>query len=191
MTNTWALPDSVEIQGKQYAIRSDYRAIIDILIALDDEELSETDKAQVVLRIFYRNYEDIPVENAQEAVEIALQFIDFMDIGEEKNPVKLMDWEKDAGIIIPAVNKVAGKEIRAMEYMHWWTFMGLYMEIGESLFSQVLSIRQKKLKHKKMEKWEKEFYRKNKTLIDLNVKKEERAPEEKDALNKLFGKEKR
>ena len=56
----------------------------------------------------------------------------------------LMDWEQDAPIIIPSVNRVLGKEIRALPYLHWWTFMGAYMEIGESLFSQVVSLRKKR-----------------------------------------------
>lgn len=184
----WTLPESVEIAGRTYEIRSDYRAIIDILIALDDEELDETEKAQVVLGIFYKNSENISPAHAQEAVESALQFIDFMNTGEEeKNPVKLMDWKKDADIIIPAINKVAGREIRTVDHMHWWTFMGMYMEIGESLFSQVLSIRQKKQKKKKLEKWESEFYRKNKALIDLEVRKEARNKGEQDALRSLLG----
>lgn len=188
MMSPWTLPESVEIAGRTYEIRSDYRAIIDILIALDDEELDETEKAQVVLGIFYKNSENISPAHAQEAVESALQFIDFMNTGEEeKNPVKLMDWKKDADIIIPAINKVAGREIRTVDHMHWWTFMGMYMEIGESLFSQVLSIRQKKQKKKKLEKWESEFYRKNKALIDLEVRKEARNKGEQDALRSLLG----
>lgn len=190
MKDTWSLPESVEIQDRTYEIRSDYRAVIDILIALGDEELSETDKAAVVLKIFYRDYTSIPPECAQEAVECALQFIDFMDSGNGGgSPVKLMDWEKDAGIIIPAVNKIAGREIRAERHLHWWTFMGMYMEIGDCLFSQVLNIRQKKRKGKKLEKWEKEFYKQNKSIIELD--KEERGSEEKEALRKLFGFEKR
>ena len=27
------------------------------------------------------------------------------------------------------------------EYVHWWTFLSFFMEIGDGLFSQVLSIR--------------------------------------------------
>ena len=50
-----------------------------------------------------------------------------------------------------------------MQYLHWWTFLGAYMEIGESLFSQILSVRMKKAKGKKLEDWEREFYKENKT----------------------------
>ena len=96
-----------------------------------------------------------------------------------------MNWEQDAGLIIPAVNKVIGKEVRAISYMHWWTFAGAYMEIGESLFSQVLSIRQKKQKHQKLEKWEQEFYQKNRSMIDLKKRySEEEKQKQRRAKNR-------
>ncbi len=39
--------------------------------------------------------------------------------------------------------KTTKRDIRSIKYMHWWTFFGLYLEIGESLFSTVVSIRDK------------------------------------------------
>lgn len=60
------------------------------------------------------------------------------------------------------------------------------MEIGESLFSQILSVRMKKAKGKKLEDWEREFYKENKTLIDLDVKYSEEELEEQKHLNDLL-----
>ena len=100
-----------------------------------------------------------------------------------------MDWEHDAPVVIPAINKVAHKDVRSEEYMHWWTFFGLYMEVGESTFSTIVSIREKKRKGKKLEKWEKDFYRDNQKLVDFEKKqKVERSKEEREALDLLFGK---
>ena len=65
--------------------------------------------------------------------------------------------------------------------------MGAYLEIYEGLFHQVLMIRQKKAKNQKLEKWEAEFYRNNKKLIDLKNNSRERSQEEKDALRDLLG----
>ena len=45
------------------------------------------------------------------------------------------------------------------------------MEISpEPLFSRVISIREKTKTSKKLEKWEREWYRKNKDLVDLPMK---------------------
>ena len=70
--------------------------------------------------------------------------------------------------------------------MHLWTFIGAYMEIGEGLFSNIIHIRQKKAKGKKLEKWEQEFYKENKSLIDFQHK-EKRSNEEKEMLRNYFG----
>ena len=50
---------------------------------------------------------------------------------------------------------------RALTYLHWWTFMGYFCSIGESTLSTVVSIRDKILKGKKLEKYETEFRRDN------------------------------
>ena len=58
------------------------------------------------------------------------------------------------------------------------------MEIEDGLFSQVLSIRQKKAKHKKLEKWEKEFERNNPELVKLRELKSEEQKREIASLEK-------
>lgn len=181
----WELPTSIEIDRSVYEIRSDYRAIIDILLAFNDRELNEIEKYEVALKIFY--VDQIPDFQLEKACEKMVEFINFMKIGKGRDPRKLMDWEQDADLIIPAVNKVAGSEIRLLPYLHWWTFLGMYMEVGDCLFSQILAIRQKKAQGIKLEKWELEFFKANKDLIELRNRKEERSKEEQDELRKLFG----
>ena len=64
-------------------------------------------------------------------------------------------------MIVSAINNVAHTEIRALPYLHWWTFTGYYMAIGECPLSMVVGIRNKLAKHKKLEKYELEFKRQN------------------------------
>lgn len=187
MDDQWRLPETIELGGEEYEIRTDFRAILDILKAMADPELLDQEKSQVMLEILYWDPEEIPIEYLNEALEKGKEFIDCGITGEGKSKVQLMDWEQDSPIIAPAVNKNIGKDIRSLEYMHWWTFLGAYMEIADGLFSQVLYIRQKKAKGKKLEKWEMEFYRNNKELIDLKQTVKKRSAEEEAALNELFG----
>ena len=186
---TWTLPESLEVGGSDFAIRTDYRDILQILRAYNDPNLPGWAKTKVLLTIMYIDIDTIPEDLMQEAADKAIDFID-MGIHAEDGP-RVMDWDQDAAIIIPAINKVAGREVRAEKYLHWWTFLGYYMEIGDSLFSQVISIRDKKAHGKKLEKWEKEFEQQNKDLVRLKVKQtdEEEAREkaERDALNELVG----
>lgn len=190
--NVWNFPISLNIGGVEYEIRTDYRVILDLLMALNDPELSDSDnkmsaymQSRVILEIMFPDWDNIPQEHIQEALDKVSEFID-MGIGDDSKKPKTMDWEQDAPIIIPAINKVLNREIRAEKYMHWWTFLGAYMEIGEGLFSNIIHIRQKKAKGKKLEKWEQEFYKENKSLIDFQHK-EKRSNEEKEMLRDYFG----
>lgn len=98
-----------------------------------------------------------------------------------------MDWEHDESVLIPAINRVAGKEVRSVKYIHWWTFIGFYMEIGECVFSEVIYIRQKLRKKQKLEKYERDFYRDNKELIELPVIKTKEDEEEDRIIESIFG----
>ena len=99
-----------------------------------------------------------------------------------------MDWTHDEKMIFAAVNKSAGIETRAVDYMHWWTFLAYFSEIDEkSLFSQVVQLRQKKNKGKKLEKWEQEFYKSHKELIDIPRRLSAEEQEERDRINALLG----
>lgn len=192
MASAWEFPTSLNIGGVDYEIRTDYRAVLDLLTALNDEELMDADpqieaymKSRVILEIMFPQCDDIPEEYMQEALDKVIEFID-MGITEDSKKPKTMDWEQDAPILIPAINKVLNTEIRAQKYIHWWTFLGAYMEIGESLFSNIVHIRQKKAKGKKLEKWEQDFYKENKSLIDFK-QKNQRSEEEKELLRDYFG----
>lgn len=187
MDNAWVLPTELEIGNETYQIRTDYRAILDILRAQSDTELTDQEKLQVLFEILFVHPEYIPREYLEEACKKAVEFIDCGIKDDGRKKPRLMDWEQDAAIIAPAINNVVGKDIRSVDYMHWWSFMGAYMEIGEGLYSQILNIRQKKAKGKRLEKWEQEFYQANRTLIDLKAKHLERSDNEKEELRKLFG----
>lgn len=165
--------------------------ILDILKAINDEELAEQEKAEVMLKILYIDWQEIPARDQQKALEKGKEFIDCGISGEKKKGPALMDWEKDSPIIAPAINKVLGKDARLAEEIHWWTFMAAYMEISDCLFSHVVAIRQKRAKKQKLETWEREFYQNNKKLVDLEEHDRGRSKEEANAIRELLGFKKR
>lgn len=174
--NPYDLPVALAVGGREYAIRYDFRAVLDVLIAMNDPELDGPCKSMVILKIMFPDWRTIPQEHISEAIKQACEFIDCGQKDDGKPKPKLIDWEQDAAIIIPAVNSVAHTDVRAIGNLHWWTFWAYFMEIGESVFASVVSIRGKKAKGKKLEKWEQEYYRENRHLIDLRKKE---TPEEK------------
>lgn len=166
------LPTSVTINGAEYSIRWDFRPALDICEALNDPELDEREKIEVMLRVFYPDYKSIPEPDIQEAVNQCMWFINCGDEPQEaQRSPKLVSWEQDFPIIAPAINRVLGYECRDKNrQIHWWTMNGAYMEIGECLFSQVVSIRNKLAKGKKLEKHEREWYSQNRKLVDFKRK---------------------
>lgn len=182
--NPYELPTSLTVGGVDFAIRTDYRDILTILISQSDPELGPDEKMAVMLQVLYKDWEKITPGMLEEAVNRAVEFIDCGQEDDGRNHPRLIDWEQDADMIIPAVNRITNQEIRAVPYMHWWTFWGAYLEIGECLLSSVIGIRAKKAKGKKLEKYEREFYNENKKLIDLQARLTDEEKQQKAALEK-------
>ena len=183
----WDLPKSVNVGGKAWDIRSDYRAILTIITAFEDPDLTPPEKQYTALRIFYPQFGKMPKTIYREAYNELMHFIDHgAEDKDKKPPHRVMDWEQDANILFPAINKVAGTEVRALDYLHWWTFMGYFMEVRGGVFGTVLQLRQKKAKHKKLEKEEQEFWRSNRDICELKPKLSKEEEKEKARLKALL-----
>lgn len=182
------LPKTLNVNGVERAIRSDFRVALSIFQALNDPELRSDEKLIVLLDLIYVNFNDLKNEEYEEALKKAIEYLDGGKEYLEDNhlPKKIIDWEQDEQMIFSAVNKVASNEVRNLEYLHWWSFLGYLSEIGECLFSTVLSIRSKKNRGRKLEKYEQDFYKNNKDLIDLKKKYSAEEKEEMHRLNELF-----
>ena len=163
------LPTSVEIGGTAYDIRSDYRAVLDICAALSDPALDGQDKALALLDIFYPGFSDMPPEHYEEAVQRCLWFINCGDEDNQRPAPKLVDWEQDFKYIVAPINRVTGMEVRAVEYLHWWTFVAAYYEIGDCTFVQIVRIRDQLRRGKSLDKSDREWYRQNRHLVDFKV----------------------
>lgn len=173
----WDLPTSVEIDGEEYKItnKCDYRMVLDVICALNDNELDDEQKVKTALYVFY---EDIrPCQNLEKAIKEMYKIISYgeEDDGQSENKPQLMNWEHDFKTLVAPVNRVLGYEIRSVDYLHWYTFLSAYFEIGECQFQTIVSIRSKIMKGKKLENWEQEFYRENKKMVDfpMNLSEEE------------------
>lgn len=181
------LPKSVIVNGKEMAIRYQYTAILDIISALNDPELEDKEKVYVCLYIFYEDFDQLEESDMEEAFKKVQEFMDNGVSSDRSRNVKMVDFEQDERIMYPAINKVAGREIRNDDNIHWWTFLGWFMEMGECTYSNVLNIRSKKAKGKKLEKWEEEFYRENRKMCDIQVRLSQEEIEAEVELNRLLG----
>lgn len=166
------LPKTVSVDDKEYRIRYDFRVILEIIVMLNDPNLTEAEKTEALFEMFFFD----PVPKTEEAARACFWFMDGGTEREQKKKPRLTDWEQDFEYIIGPVNKVLGYEARAVEYdvnnntggVHWWTFLSAFMEIGnDSLFSQIVSVRDKQARGKKLEKHEREFLKRNADIITI------------------------
>ena len=181
----YELPTSVEVNGTRYDIRSDFRAILDIIEALNDIDLRPQEKSLVVLEIFYEDPDLIPAYDWEDAIRACFRFIDGGVERTKGNSPELVDWEKDFPLIVAPINHIAGQDIRGAEYVHWWTFLAWYGEISnDCTFAQVLLIRDKLARNKTLDKAEREWYERNRDLVDRTNRY---SADEEEFLRKIGG----
>ena len=179
----WDLPIAVEIDGKSHPIRNkcDYRVVLDVICALNDNELADEEKVKCALFIFYEDISQI--DDFDTAIKEMFRIINGGEEQEENHEQKpqLMDWEHDFPQLAPPISRVLGYDVRTPDkFTHWYSFLGGYQEIGECAFATLVSIRSKRAKGKKLEKWEQEFYQEHRKMVDLPKKLTQ---EEQDFLN--------
>ena len=185
----YTLPTTVKIRDNDFKIRNkgDFRMVLDCFNALQDANLTQQERVISSLIIFYddvHSYEDLCVlfkddEDLKLAIEKMYDFFNCnqKEVGAKQN-YKLIDWDNDSQIICSAINNVANIEIRSLEYLHWWTFMGYYISIGESVLSTVVSIRHKIATGKKLEKYEKDFRKDNPNYFNFDYRTREQREED-------------
>lgn len=180
---TWDLPTSVEIDGKKYKItnKCDYRVVLDVISVFKQEDVEMRYRIMTALSIFYEDLSEC--KDVNKAIEEMMKIV---NNGEEEDITKadeqpIMDWEHDFQLLAPPISRVLGYSVRDSEhYTHWFDFIGAYMEIGECTFSNIITIRSKRKKGEKLEKWEEKFYRENRNMIDLPFNL---SPEDEEFLN--------
>ncbi|MBE6771076.1 MAG: hypothetical protein E7547_02890 [Ruminococcaceae bacterium] len=185
----WGLPDKIEVGGIEYAVNADYRDILDIIEQLDNPEEPREICLYCAMAMFYEDFFEMPSDAYAEAAELMIWFINCgeNDEQEQQPPQKQIDWQQDGLLIAADINKVAGCDVRAVEFLHWWTFMAYFMGIGEGQLSTVVAIRDKLRKGKPLDDWEKEYYRKNKSRVDLKKRYTADELAERERINEILG----
>lgn len=189
-----ALPEALTVGSEDYPIRTDYRNVLQVFEAFQDPELTQEEKWIVAIYLLFEDFScanDV-LEAAQDGFDLgeAMKQISwFISAGQPEKQVleqPTYNWTQDEQMIFSAVNKVAGRETRELEYLHWWTFLGYFNEVGEGTFSFIVGIRHKLNKGKKLEKHEKEFLSHNKELVLMKKPLTKEEQEQEDAYKSLL-----
>ena len=185
MLSPWSLPVRAEFDGCGYDLNGDFRDVLEVMQYLQDPALPEFIRWQVALGLFYR--QEVPAQHTRQAMDYLVWFLTGGCPDSDKPGPKLLDWEQDAAAIISDINRTAGQEIRSLPFLHWWTFLSWFHGIGQGQVSALVSVRDKLRRGKKLEGWEKEFYKQNREKIRLKQKYSPQEQAEKERLEKLLG----
>ncbi len=173
MLSRWQLPQKAVIGGEEYAIRADFREVLQVIAYLRDPGFPDYFRWRMALAVFYE--QPLPRDAWQEAMEYLAWFLRGGTEETGQPGQALLDWEQDADLIVADINAAAGQEIRACAFLHWWTFLSWFHAIGDGQLATVVRIRDKLRRGKQLEQWEREYYRTNKSRVDI---KRRYSPEE-------------
>ena len=182
---TSTLPIKIKLGDNLYDINYDYRTIINILLAFEDNQLTNYEKIIIMIKNIYKN--DIPNELYEEAVKKAIKFIDLgKEYTERSNHIeRIYSFSQDASYIFSGINSTHNIDLEKESDMHWWKFMSFFMDMGsECTFGELIYYRKRNLEGK-LTKEEKEQYNKIKNIVEL---KNEETYEQEELRKEFFRK---
>lgn len=183
MNPLWDLPEALTVQGVSYPIYWEFRQVLRVISKLRQENLPLFIRWRAAMAIFYQTA--VAPEHRQAAMDAMAAFINGGQT--PKAGPDLLDWDKDAALIIADVNRVAGRELRQKEPVHWWSFLSWFHAIGPGQLSNLVAIRDALLRGQKLSPQQQAFYRQNRDLVD---RKPPLTPEEqaqKQRLSDMLG----
>ena len=190
MTGPWTLPTRAVIEDRVYQIHSDYRDVLELLRWLDGTAAPDLDAATrwyVAMRLFYPDFAAMPRQDWEPATRFLMEFLAAGRPDPRHPGPRLVDWQRDAPRIAAGNRQATGQEVRALPYLHWWSFLSAFDAIGEGSFATVVAIRDKLRRGKKLEGWELEFYRSHRAAVDLRPAPGDADEAEKQRLLALLG----
>ena len=163
------VPESVEIDGIEYEIRTDFRVSILFEMMMQDAELSDKEKLLKALELYY----PIIPGNVGEAIEKIKWFYRCgKDIVKSSNnskgeSIKIYDYEYDDDYIYSAFLSQYGVDLQDVKHLHWWKFKAMFKSLNEDnkivKIMQYRNIDLSKIKDKEQNI----YYRKMKKLYEI------------------------
>ena len=178
------LPESVEVNGAEYEINSDFRTSILFELLMQDPEIDETEKALSAIDLYFNNESN---KDKRFDTNIFKGLIDammwFYGCGKEEakqskdeeiegeEPVRhnelIYNFNFDDEYIYGAYLTQYGIDLNSIDYLHWWKFRAMMKGLDSELqFVKIMGYRAIEITSD-MSKSEKKHYTKMKKLYAL------------------------
>lgn len=172
-------PTKIRIDNIDYEINSDYRNCLKIILAFEDDELTVEEQYYIMLSLLYKK---MP-ENIELAIEKAILFLNCGKEHKVSESKRAYSFSKDSEYIYSAMNQTHNIDLESIEYLHWWKFVFLFMDVDKDCtFSYITSLRYKK-NNGKLDSYDKKIWIEMREIVDLDYSSED---EEESEFMKLL-----
>jgi hypothetical protein len=163
-------------------LNTDFRAALGGLLAFEDPELTASEKQGVLLSNLFPEV-DFGELTPAELIELQERVNWYLNAGQPESEDHAADgprvysFGKDGALIFAAFRQTHGIDLQGAE-LHWWSFLALFMDLGnETAFNQLVSLR-KRVKTGKATKEERQAASELGARFDLE-ELDERTPDER------------
>ena len=191
-----ALPKTVDVDGIEYPIRTDFRVSVLFEMMMRDDELSDTEKIINALQLyysripkdpmqaidkilwFYRCGKDLSKKNTENTINMSEDSKeDREEASDEDNDTsavqQIYSFDYDDEYIYAAFMEQYGIDLQDVQHLHWWKFHALFKSLKEDCeFVKIMGYRSIKVTGK-MSKEQRQFYTKMKKIHALPVSDQE------------------
>ena len=192
---TGGLPDTVEVEGEQIPIYTDWRVWIDVWRVVDNPNINQQKKAIALLALVYPRTGESPtpfdkaLEHSEVAIEAAILFLGRKRKGDEERPKTrrekrlaekhLVDWDWDAERLVADFEREYRIDLTHPDTsLHWWRFMALFSGLSDtSQIMEAISTRAQDLNDRKLSKDQKKALRERKIAVMLPARTQKEANE--------------
>lgn len=130
------LPSTVSVDGRDYAIASDFRTSILFELMMQDSGIDHESKVANALRLYYGD--EIPRDVDSAVLEIVNFYscnrLDNLvkDAGKKQANIKrVYDFDIDAPYIYAAFLREYRIDLQDVDYLHWWKFQAMFFALPE------------------------------------------------------------
>jgi hypothetical protein len=172
------LPTSVEVNGIEYEINSDFRTSMLFELMMQESELEDKEKILQALKLYF----PIVPKDIDEAVNKILWFYSCGESIESKNGIgkgkaaQIYSFEYDDDYIYSAFLDQYGVDLQDIQYVHWWKFKAMFKALKEdNEIVKIMGYRALDLSKIK-DKEQKAYYKRMKDMYKIpnNINKDEK-----------------
>ena len=130
-------PELITVDGVDYEINTDFRHALACFECINDPELNEMQRGYGIIDILYKE----EPENAEEALKMAVRYLQCGKENEESDRKPDMDYQHDENYIRSSFMSDYKIDLDDTE-MHWWKFCNLLQGLTDNcILNRVRDIR--------------------------------------------------